>query len=87
MLDQENQAAIVNQFSYATEAMSNSARNIEINLSQPHILLRPKMFRDGNQWCCLYGDSLQEGVCGFGDSPYQAAMAFDGEWHKKIHQA
>jgi hypothetical protein len=41
------------------------------------ILLRPKVFRDGSQWCCLYGDNLQDGVAGFGDSPDKAMRAFD----------
>lgn len=47
---------------------------------RPFYLLRPRVFPDGNQWCALYGDNLQEGVCGFGDTPAKAAQAFDVEW-------
>lgn len=27
---------------------------------------------DGNQWCCLVGENLQEGVAFFADTPYEA---------------
>jgi hypothetical protein len=35
---------------------------------------------DGNKWCALYGEDLQSGCCGFGDSPEEAMDAFDVEW-------
>ena len=42
-----------------------------------------KLFVDGNQWCALYGENIQEGVCGFGDSPAEAVTAFNAEWYSK----
>lgn len=36
-----------------------------------------KPFKDGNQWCYLLGDNIQEGVCGFGETPYKAMLAFN----------
>ncbi len=47
---------------------------------RPFYLLRPRMFPDGNVWCALYGDNIQEGVCGFGDTPEKASIAFDLAW-------
>lgn len=38
--------------------------------------LKPSIFPDGNQWCCLYGANIQEGVCGFGDTPAMAMNNF-----------
>jgi hypothetical protein len=35
-----------------------------------------KPFKDGNQWCFLYGDNIQEGIVGFGDTIYEAACNF-----------
>lgn len=35
-----------------------------------------KPFKDGNQWSFLYGDNIQEGICGFGDTIFLAAMDF-----------
>jgi len=51
---------------------------------RPFIQLRPKVFIDGNQWCALYGENLQDGVAGFGDSPEKAAWNFDFEWCKNL---
>ena len=53
----------------------------------PHVLMRPKVYVDGNKWCALYGENLQEGVSGFGDSPAVAMAAFDAAWIAKLPQA
>ena len=42
--------------------------------------LTPK--RDGNQWCFLYGDDLQSGVAGFGNSVRDAAIEFSRNFYK-----
>lgn len=51
---------------------------------RPFMLLRPRIFRDGNQWCALLGDNIMEGVCGFGDSPDLASRDFDVQWYKPV---
>lgn len=58
--------------------------NAQSAIPTPFTTLRPRMFRDGDKWCALYGDDLQAGVAGFGDSPEQAAMDFDTAWGKKL---
>lgn len=35
-----------------------------------------KPIKDGNQWSFLYGDNIQEGIVGFGDTIYEAACNF-----------
>jgi len=47
-------------------------------------MLKPSLQRDGNQWCVLYGDDLQVGIAGFGDSPHKAVLNFNADWHKNI---
>ena len=37
---------------------------------------------DGNQWSVLAGSNIQEGVCGFGDTPEEAITEFAKEWLK-----
>lgn len=39
--------------------------------------LQPKISKDGNQWCVLYGDNLQEGIAGFGETPIAAILDFN----------
>ena len=48
---------------------------------RPCAVFKPKLSMDGNQWCALYGDNLQEGVAGFGDTPAQAMAEFDKQWY------
>jgi hypothetical protein len=55
-----------------------------IAINQPSVLYRPKLFIDGNKWCALYGDNLQDGVAGFGDSPEKAMEDFNKNWIKNI---
>lgn len=45
-------------------------------------MLQPKITKDGNQWCVLYGENLQDGIAGFGDTPYKAVLNFNEQWHK-----
>jgi len=46
-------------------------------------ILKPKLFKDGNQWCALYGKDLQEGIAGFGDTPRLAIYDFNKQWDVK----
>lgn len=40
-------------------------------------VLKPTLSKDGNMWCALYGDNLQVGVAGFGETPAKAFIAFE----------
>jgi hypothetical protein len=48
--------------------------------------LRPRLSIDGNQWCALFGDNLQDGVAGFGKSPELAYADFDRAWSEKLKE-
>lgn len=48
--------------------------------NRPFVILRPRIYPDGDQWCVLYGDDLQEGVAGFGATPDAASRDFDRNW-------
>ena len=50
----------------------------------PSYLLKPRLSIDGNQWCALYGEDLQCGVVGFGDSPELAYLDFDRAWKERL---
>tara|TARA_R100001244_G_scaffold214_1_gene310 strand:+ start:112 stop:315 length:204 start_codon:yes stop_codon:yes gene_type:complete len=39
-------------------------------------LLGIEIKQDGDQWFLIWGSNIQEGVCGFGDTPAQAVKAF-----------
>lgn len=61
-----------------------SIQQVAGEYERPCAVFRPKIMQDGDQWCALYGDDLQEGVAGFGDSPATAMRAFDEAWLTKI---
>lgn len=44
--------------------------------------LRPRISKDGDQWCVLYGENLQEGVAGFGNTPMEAIQDFNSAMYK-----
>jgi len=54
--------------------------------SRPSTVYQPKLFKDGNSWCALFGDNIACGVAGFGDSPANAFYDFDKQWHSKIEK-
>ena len=52
-------------------------------MQRPFVLLKPSMKPDGDHWCALYGENLQDGVCGFGETPDLAAIDFDKNWREQ----
>jgi uncharacterized protein YgfB (UPF0149 family) len=44
--------------------------------------LGAKLTKDGNSWCYLLGENLQEGIAGFGDTPLDAAKDFEENYLK-----
>lgn len=66
----------------ATTAQNTQSAIIECveRYGRPSAIMRPKLSIDGNQWCALYGDNLQDGVAGFGNSPADAVWDFDRNW-------
>ena len=40
-------------------------------------------FKDGGCWCVLLGDNIQDGICGFGETPFEAILDFNSAFHKK----
>lgn len=50
---------------------------------RPSVVFKPVLSKDGNMWCALFGENLQEGVAGFGETPQHAMWAFDQAWSSK----
>lgn len=80
-LSEANQNMVANAIIHENWVTQETIRQ---NLSAPHIEMKPKIYLDGDKWCALYGEDLQRGVCGFGDSPYEAMNDFDKSWWQKV---
>ncbi len=52
-------------------------------MQRPSVVFKPKLFPDGNMWCALFGDDLQNGVAGFGETPSLAMYDFDKNWRER----
>ena len=61
-------------------AEERGAHRALMQLARPSAIRRPRVFKDGDKWCALEGENLQEGVCGFGDTPDAACRQFDIQW-------
>lgn len=58
--------------------------NYSCFINRPSNLYKPRLYIDGDRWCALYGENLQDGVAGFGKSPELAYQDFDNEWYKEL---
>lgn len=67
--------------SHYAERVMYAAQEAVSEYMRPSAVYKPKITKDGNQWCALLGDNLQEGVAGFGDTPNKACYAFDAAWN------
>lgn len=80
-------AVLRNTFGDAGHHASLAAQNFNCaadELMRPSAVYRPKIAVDGDQWCALYGDDLQSGVCGFGTSPAATMSDFDKNWYANL---
>jgi hypothetical protein len=71
-------------FSYQATMVMQEWQNAAYEQMRAAVVMRPRVFQDGDHWCALYGDDLQNGVAGFGKSPAEAMRDFDARWHQKL---
>lgn len=73
---------MLNEFDsyHARHAILGTLCTLETVWTAPHVVYKPVLKKDGDRWCALLGDSPNEGVCGYGDTPEKAMAAFDATW-------
>jgi hypothetical protein len=84
MLNSQDSNMAASAMCHSALMVKESWQSAAYEQMRPAVLFKPKLTRDGNQWCALFGEDLQSGVAGFGDSPADAMRDFDEEWNKKI---
>ena len=82
-LNDQYQSMAANAICHAATMAGEAWQMVAFSYERPSVLYKPKLYLDGNKWCVLYGDNLQSGVVGFGDSPDAAMREFDKEWGNK----
>ena len=68
--------------SHAVEMVRNEFVTVAYEMQRPSVIHKPKISLDGNEYCALLGDNLQEGIAGFGESPAKAFTDFDKNFYK-----
>ena len=60
------------------QVISYLEKQKEPSMSAEEVLIKAglKPYKDGNKWCILAGDNIQEGICGFGDTIDEALYQF-----------
>ena len=71
---------------YQIERVAYAYQVAAVAQERPSVLYRPKIYIDGKQWRVLYGDNLQDGIAGYGDSPQKAMEDFDENFSKSLSQ-
>lgn len=66
---------------------ANEMYDLALKQNKPHMLYKPRLYKDGNCWFALLGENLMEGVVGMGDNPGEAMLNFDNAWDKKAAPA
>jgi hypothetical protein len=54
--------------------------------TKPSVLYKPELYIDGDKWCALYGINIQDGCCGFGNSPQEAMDNFDKAFYASFNK-
>ena len=83
-MDEEYQRMAANSIAHEAFCAGQAWQQAAAAQERPCVLWKPRLFIDGSQWCALFGENIQEGVVGFGDSPDEAMWAFDAAWRKKL---
>ena len=80
MLNDEYQSMAANAVAHEARMAGNAIREVAYSYDAPSVKYRPSLSIDGNKWCALYGENLQDGLAGLGDSPNEAMQDFDRKW-------
>lgn len=86
-LSHEFQSMAANAIAHAAMMSQYSIQEAASHYTLPHVVYKPRLYPDGDQWCALLGEDLQSGVCGFGDTPAKAMYEFDLAWDKPLKGA
>ena len=76
----------IERYSHDKDLTHQSEMNVLVQNEEMNLftLLKPKLYRDGNVWCVLFGDNSIDGIAGYGETPMLAIYDFNKKWHEPI---
>jgi hypothetical protein len=83
MLNENDSAWLSRELHSKAMDIEDEIKDALAHYTEPSAIYRPKLYIDGNAWCALYGDNIQDGVCGFGASPQDAMIDFNKSFNEE----
>jgi hypothetical protein len=80
-MNENDSKMIVHDISHHVQQTAQQFQYVAYELQRPCVIFKPTLKIDGDKWCALYGENLQDGVAGFGNSPREAMSDFDKNWN------
>ena len=73
-LSEEKQYQYLSTLTHYADIADRRAQENEYEVLVLHLMKGMAIvpFKDGDQWCALYGEDLQAGIAGFGNTPFLA---------------
>jgi hypothetical protein len=90
ILNQEYSHMLANSIDHKMTIQHEEELNYIIMKQEMHYMhvFNLKPVKEGNQWMVLLGENIQEGICGFGETPLKAVLDFNKNFiHEKIEKA
>lgn len=78
-----NEQAVLGLLSEGLYYFKQMTDEIKTELTKPSVLYKPRIYPDGNMWCCILGN-MPKCVVGFGKTPYEAVCEFDKNFYNEV---
>lgn len=84
-LTQEHSHMLANSLNHYASIEHQERLNVLIGEQELQLVKTYNLvpFKNGDKWCILLGDNIQDGICGFGETPYKAILDFNNAFHRK----
>jgi len=84
LMEYDHSLAMLNVFKSGLDDIAMRILETLGAMVEPHVLMKPKVYWDGDHWCCQLGNDIS-GIHGFGDTPENACSAFDMVWREGVN--
>lgn len=84
VMNEEWSRVASNAICFSVSMIQENFRELTAEMQSPSVVYRPVLSKDGSKWIALYGEDLQVGVVGIGDSPALAMHDFNRAWGERI---
>lgn len=81
VLSGTSQDVVVGSITHAVFLCHEHMHRVLSEYERPCVVFKPRLTLDGNAWIACFGEDLQVGVVGTGNTPDAAMRDFDRAWY------